>query len=93
MINGFIAAGGETNEDWKAPLRVIKEKLDEAYKRYYELKKEADSLRETWLRDLAAMKANEEGGDQETIYNNLLERERQRKYKKQEEDRERFPVV
>ena len=30
MINAFIAAGGEPNEDWKAPLRVIKERLEEA---------------------------------------------------------------
>ena len=28
MINGFIAAGGDNNEDWKAPLRLIKEDLD-----------------------------------------------------------------
>ena len=30
MINGFIAAGGDNNEDWKAPLRLIKEDLDKA---------------------------------------------------------------
>ena len=44
-----------------------------------ELKKDADNLRETWLQDLEAMKANEEGGNQESIYKNLLEREGQRK--------------
>ena len=30
MINGFIAAGGNSNEDWKAPLRKIKESIDKA---------------------------------------------------------------
>ena len=60
-------------------LATVKQHLDEAYKRYYELKQEADTLRETWLRDLAAMKAQEGDGDQETIYSNLLEGERQRR--------------
>ena len=52
--------------------------LKMAYKNYYGLKKEAHKLRETWLRDLAAQKAQMDGGDQETIFNNLLHRERQR---------------
>ena len=30
MINGFIEAGGSTNEDWKAPLRLVKERIDQA---------------------------------------------------------------
>ena len=58
---------------------TVKTYLDKAYKHYFELKKDADNLRESWLRDLAAIKANEDGGDQETIYHNLLERERQRR--------------
>ena len=51
--------------------------LHEAYKKYYALKKDADQLRETWLRDLAAIKARDEGGDQEAIYQSMLLRERQ----------------
>ena len=57
----------------------VKEHLNQAYRRYYALKKNALHLRETWLRDLAAMKAKEDGGDQETIYNNLLHRESQQR--------------
>ena len=30
MINGFIEAGGTSNEDWKAPLRRVKENIDQA---------------------------------------------------------------
>ena len=46
MINGFIAAGGETNEDWKAPLRVIKEKLDDALVRlgFHRTKEDEDKF-------------------------------------------------
>ena len=42
------------------------------------MKKDADDLRESWLRDLAAIKAKEKGGDQESICQSLLLRERQR---------------
>ena len=34
----------------------VKTKLNLAYKNYYELKKNASQLRETWLKDLAAKK-------------------------------------
>ena len=53
--------------------------MKQAISRYYTLKKDADSLRESWLRDLAAIKAKEKGGNQEAIYQSLLLRERQRK--------------
>lgn len=35
-------------------------------------------MRESWFRDLAAIKAKESGGDQENIYQSLLLREQQR---------------
>ena len=38
----------------------------EAYKRYYLLKKNATELRESWLMDLAALKAKASGGDHTT---------------------------
>ena len=56
----------------------VRIKLKEAYTRYYELKKDADKLREDWLQDLAAIQAKEQGGDQASRYKSLLQRERQR---------------
>ena len=55
----------------------VKLNLNQAYKKYYVLKKDAANLRETWLKDLAAMKAQQDGGDQDTIYTTMLHRERQ----------------
>ena len=54
------------------------ERLKESYKRYYELKNVASDLRESWLMELAAIKAKELGGDQHKHYNNLILQERER---------------
>ena len=53
----------------------VKTKLNLAYKNYYELKKNASQLRKRWLKDLAAIKAQKDGSDQETVYTNMLHRE------------------
>ena len=50
----------------------VKTKLKESCKRYYCLKKQAGELRESWLLDLAALKAKASDGDQSTIYKNLI---------------------
>ena len=39
------------------PILAIKERLKEIYKQYIQLKKNAESLRESWLMDLVAVKA------------------------------------
>ena len=56
----------------------IKTKLNKAFQQYYSLKKQAADLRETWLKDLAALRAKTHGGDQDTIFKSLLHREIQR---------------
>lgn len=48
--------------------------LKEACQRYYTLKKDADDLRESWLKDLAAIKAKEAGGSQDAIYKSSIKR-------------------
>ncbi len=53
-------------------------RLKESYKSYYELKKDANSLRESWLQDLAATKSKESKTNQQVYYNLMLTRERQR---------------
>ena len=72
----------ENKADIKRSLRCSLAKalqnLKEAYQRYYSLKKDADDLRKSWLKDLAAIQSKKTGGNQETIYQNLLLRERQR---------------
>ena len=52
------------------------ENLKDACARYYALKKDVDDLRESWLKDLAAIRAKEKGGDQSKIYSALLLRDR-----------------
>ena len=59
-------------------LQQASERLQESYKRYYELKAGAWELRESWLMELAAIKAKELGGNQHKHYNNLILLERQR---------------
>ena len=59
-------------------LAEVEQILRESYQRYYALKQDAGSLRETWLQDLAAMKAKEGGGNQQGYYNSLILQERQR---------------
>ena len=59
-------------------LQEASTRLTESYKRYYELKLIAHELRESWLMELAAIKAKEYGGDQFTYYNNLTLQERER---------------
>lgn len=61
------------------PLPQVTRLLTQAYHRYYELKKNAAQLRESWLKDLAALKAKHHGGNQEGIYKSLLTREKQRR--------------
>lgn len=51
--------------------------LKDSYGRYYELKKQATQLRESWLMDLAALKAKELGGNHEEHYKQMAMRERQ----------------
>lgn len=63
----------------KTPLSVAIRKEREAYTRYYAMKQMDDTLRESWLSELAAAKAKENGGDHFTYYNNMLLRERQRR--------------
>ena len=53
-------------------------RLQESYKRYYELKLVAQELRESWLMELAAIKAKTIGGDQHKHYSQLILQERQR---------------
>lgn len=68
----------KTPNSLKISKKEAKDKLTQAYKRYYELKKDADELRDSWLRDLAAIKAHESGRDQDSIYQCLRLREQQR---------------
>ena len=59
-------------------LQVASTRLQESYKRYYELKSVAQELRESWLMELAAVKAKEAGGDQHKYYSQLIQQERDR---------------
>jgi len=53
--------------------------LQESFKRYYSLKLYTIELRELWLHNLAAIKAKHSGNCQQSIYNNLIQQERQRR--------------
>ena len=64
----------------------VKIKLKESCKRYYCLKKQAGELRESWLLDLAALKAKASDGDQSIIYKNLIRQEKQKKAVKKEKN-------
>ena len=44
-------------------LSQTNEHLKDACARYYALKKDVDDLRESWLKDLAAIREKEKGGD------------------------------
>ena len=46
----------------------IKRYLNTTYQCYYALKKKAEVLRETSLKDLAATKVKANGGDQDNIF-------------------------
>ena len=59
-------------------LQEAAKRLEESYKRYYNLKTIAWELRESWLMELAAIKAKQYGGDQYKHYSNLIAQERQR---------------
>ena len=59
-------------------LQEASDRLRDSYKRYYELKAIAQELRESWLMELAAIKAKELGGNQYQYYNQLITQERQR---------------
>ena len=55
----------------------VQQLLSESYGHYYQLKKQAYLLRESWLRDLAVLIAKIRNEDQESIYNSMLQKERQ----------------
>ena len=59
-------------------LQDASDRLQEGYTRYYELKAIASELRESWLMELAAIKAKELGGNQHQYYNQLILNERER---------------
>ena len=57
----------------------VENHLNIAYRQYYELKKYALKLRESWLIDLTDMKAKVNGGNQYSIYKILMNWEKQRR--------------
>ena len=59
-------------------MQEVSTRLKESYHPYYELKSIASEVRESWLMELAAMKAKELSGDKHKHYINLIQRERQR---------------
>ena len=50
----------------------VQQLLSESYGHYYQLKKQAYLLKESWLRDLAVLIAKIRNEDQESIYNSML---------------------
>lgn len=68
----------KTRNSLQYTLQETSKILTETYRRYYALRKDAHNLRDSWLQDLAALKAKEEGGDGQAIYNQLRLQERQR---------------
>jgi len=61
-----------TKNALKLSILAMKEQLKESYQQYYLLKKDAVSLRESWLLDLAAIKSKFTGSYQQSTYNNLI---------------------
>ena len=53
-------------------LNEAKQRVKEGYRRYYSLKKIAESLRESWLRDLTTTRAKNEDLNQGSVYKTLL---------------------
>ena len=51
---------------------IVKERLKESYQKYYKLRKETVYLRESWLRDLVAIKVQSSDSNQDTIIFNLI---------------------
>ena len=57
----------------------IELKLRVSYRRHYSLKKKSGALRDSWILDLAALKAKECNRNEATIYKNIIQQECQKK--------------